>query len=261
MQNILAFDIETVPDVEGGKRLYQLDGLKDDEVARVMFTKQREAKDTEFLPLHLHRVIVISIVLRTAEGLRIWSLGAQDSTEKETITRFFDGIERYTPVLVSWNGGGFDLPVLNYRSIILGVTAARYWDTGDEDREFKWNNYINRFHYRHTDLMDVLAGFQPRASAPLDQLSVLCGLPGKLGMDGSQVWDAYLDGRFDAVRDYCETDALNTYLLYLKWEGMRGNLTPSRLHEENLLVREELQKSAKPHFDRFLEAWLPDAQV
>ena len=109
--------------------------------------------------------------------------------------------------------------------------------------------------------MDGLAGYQPRASAPLDHLSMLCGLPGKLGMDGSQVWDAYLDGRFDDVRNYCETDALNTYLLYLRWEGMRGNLTSSRLDEENQLVREELQKSAKPHFDRFLEAWLPDTKV
>ena len=71
----------------------------------------------------------------------------------------------YTPQLVSWNGGGFDLPVLQHRALIHGVAAPRYWDWGDDDREFKFNNYLGRFHTRHLDLMDVLAMYQPRASA------------------------------------------------------------------------------------------------
>lgn len=255
MLNVLAFDIETIPDIQGGKRLYDLEGLSDDEVARVMFTKQRELRETEFLPLHLHRVIVISLVLRAGNDFKVWSLGSEDSSEKEIIKRFYDGIEKYTPTLVSWNGGGFDLPVLNHRSLILGVAAPRYWDVGEGDREFRWNNYVNRYHYRHTDLMDVLAGYQIRASAPLNQMSLLCGLPGKLGMDGSQVWGAYLDGRFDDIRNYCETDSLNTYLLYLRWELMRGLLTEAQLKTEYELVRKELAKQNKQHFIQFLQAW------
>ena len=255
MLNILTFDIETIPDIEGGKRLYNLDGLNDDEVASVMFAKQSELKESDFLPLHLHRVIVISIVMRREDTFKVWSLGAQDTPEKETITRFFEGIERYTPTLISWNGGGFDLPVLHYRSLMLGVSAPRYWDTGDQDRDFKWNNYINRFHYRHTDLMDVLSGYQLRGTAPLDQVSMLCGLPGKLGMDGSQVWGAYQQGRFDDIRNYCETDALNTYLLYLKWELNRGMLSQDQLNKECDLVRHELKKEDKPHLNQFLQAW------
>ena len=255
MQNILTFDIETIPDIEAGKRLYELDGLNDAEIARVMFTKQRELRESEFLPLHLQRVIVISIVLRTGDGLKVWSLGSRDSTEKEIITRFFDGIEKYTPTLVSWNGSGFDLPVLNHRCLILGVSAPKYWDVGENDREFRWNNYVNRYHYRHTDLMDVLAGYQVKANAPLNQMSILCGLPGKLGMDGSQVWSSYLAGGFDDIRNYCETDSLNTYLLYLRWELMRGNLTQTQLTSEYELVREELRKQNKKHFDQFLRVW------
>lgn len=255
MLNTLTFDIETIPDIEGGKRLYGVDGLNDEEVARVMFTKQRELRDTDFLPLHLHRVIVISIVLRTGDDLKVWSLGSKDSTEKETISRFFAGIEQYTPTLVSWNGSGFDLPVLNHRCLILGVAAPRYWDVGDQDREFRWNNYVNRYHYRHTDLMDVLASYQVKANAPLNQMSLLCGLPGKLGMDGSQVWDAYLAGKFDDIRNYCETDALNTYLLYLRWELMRGNLTQTQLTAEYELVKAELKRQNKKHLDQFLSAW------
>jgi hypothetical protein len=80
---------------------------------------------------------------------------------------------------------GFDLPVLHYRGLIHGVTAPRYWDMGEGDyrdsRDFKWNNYISRYHMRHLDLMDLLAMYQPRGSAPLDQLARLMGLPGKAG--------------------------------------------------------------------------------
>jgi predicted PolB exonuclease-like 3'-5' exonuclease len=100
--------------------------------------------------------------------------------EPELIRRFFDGIERYTPQLVSWNGGAFDLPVLHYRSLIHGVAAAKYWDWGDDDRDFKFNSYLSRYHTRHLDLMDVLAAFQPRAFAGLDVMARLCGFPGKL---------------------------------------------------------------------------------
>ncbi len=78
------------------------------------------------------------------------------STEKELIERFYDGIDRFTPNLVSWNGG-FDLPVLHYRALKHGVPGRRYWETGNEDTSFKWNNYLSRYHQRHLDLMDVLA--------------------------------------------------------------------------------------------------------
>jgi predicted PolB exonuclease-like 3'-5' exonuclease len=64
-----------------------------------------------------------------------------------------------------------------------------------DSRDFKWNNYISRYHMRHLDLMDLLAMYQPRGSAPLDQLARLMGLPGKLGMDGSAVWGAWQEGR------------------------------------------------------------------
>ena len=64
----------------------------------------------------------------------MWSIGGHEETEGEIIQRFFDGIEKYTPQLVSWNGSGFDLPVLHYRGLIHAVRAPRYWDTGDDDR-------------------------------------------------------------------------------------------------------------------------------
>src|SRR5688572_32684293 len=119
MTPVLAFDIETIPDVEGIRRLHGLPAdLADAEVAEVAFQKRRTQSGSDFLGPHLHRVLVISCVLREGDSLKIFSLG--DSSEKELIRRFYDGVERLVPQLVSWNGGGFDLPVLNYRALING---------------------------------------------------------------------------------------------------------------------------------------------
>jgi len=254
--NVFVFDIETVPDVDAGRRIYELDGLGDDDVAKVMFHKRREQTgDSDFLRLHLHQIVAISAVLRHGDGLKVWTLGDPESGEAEIVQRFFDGIERYTPTLVSWNGGGFDLPVLNYRALKHGIVAQRYWDMGEDDRDFKWNNYVNRYHQRHTDLMDMLAMFSPRANAPLDEIAVMLGYPGKMGMSGAKVWGQYQQGNITDIRNYCETDVLNTYLVYLRWLLNRGQLTQSALEKEEALVKETLKSENKPHLTDFLQAW------
>ena len=254
--NVLVFDIETVPDVEGGRRLYDLEGLSDREVANVLqHLRRQETGESEFLRLHLHRIVAIAVVLRHGGQLHVWSLGTPSSPEAELIRRFFDGVERYVPVLVSWNGSGFDLPVLHYRALLHGVTAPRYWDVGELDREFRWNNYLGRFHWRHIDLMEVLAGYQARAAAPLDQIATLLGLPGKMGMSGGQVWERYLAGDLEGIRAYCETDVLNTYLVYLRFELLRGNLGEEGYRAECERVRALLREDPRPHLRAFLEAW------
>jgi predicted PolB exonuclease-like 3'-5' exonuclease len=256
---VISFDIETIPDIAGLRALHGLpDTLADAEVAEFAFQKQRAKNGSDFLPLHLHRVIVISCAMRSHGvdgGFKVWSLAEPKSGEGEIIQRFYDGIGKYTPNLVSWNGGGFDLPVLHYRGLIHGVAAPRYWDMGEDDRDFKWNNYISRYHTRHLDLMDLLALYQPRANAPLDELAKLMGLPGKLGMDGGAVWGAWCDGQIDAIRDYCETDVVNTYLVYLRFQQMRGQLTAKAHAEEVAFVRSELAKGDAPHWREFLAAW------
>jgi 3'-5' exonuclease len=254
--NILVFDIETIPDINTGRRLYNLDGLSDSETAEVMYTQRRQQTGgNEFLRHHLHKVVAISLVLRTTDKLNVWSLGTIDSPERELLQRFFDGIEQYSPMLVSWNGRGFDLPVLHYRSLLHGISAPRYWETGGDDQSFRWNNYISRYHERHTDLMDVLAGYEGRAIASLDEISGMCGFPGKMGMSGEKVFDFYLDGNIAAIRNYCETDALNTYLVFLRYELMRGRKTLEGYEHECNRVRDLLKSEAKPHLIEFLNAW------
>jgi predicted PolB exonuclease-like 3'-5' exonuclease len=253
--NVLVFDIETVPDVESGRRLYDLEGLPDGDAARAMQHLRLQQTGNEFLPHNLQRVVTISTALRAGDTFKLWSLGCEDSLEPELLRRFYDGIERFSPTLVSWNGCGFDLPVLHYRSLLHGITAPRYWDTGDTDSSFRYNNYLNRFHWRHIDLLDVLAGYNPRAFASLDQIATMLGLPGKMGMHGTKVWEHYQAGELAAIRDYCETDVLNTYLVYLRFELMRGHLSSQAHQRECQLARDTLASMTKPHLDEFLAHW------
>jgi predicted PolB exonuclease-like 3'-5' exonuclease len=252
---IFAFDIETIPDVELGRRIYDLHGLSDKEIGYVMQAKRREATGSDFLSYEQHRIIAISVALRAGDTFKLWTLGEPGAPEAEIIQRFYDGIEKYTPDLVSWNGGGFDLPVLHYRALRHGIQAPRYWETGGEDQAFRFNNYLNRYHSRHLDLMDVLSSYQSRARVSLQGAAMLLGLPGKLGMSGDKVWDAYLAGELATIRNYCETDVLNTFLVYLRFELMRGMLTRDEFLIECDRVRFTLRSQGRPHFDEFLAAW------
>jgi predicted PolB exonuclease-like 3'-5' exonuclease len=252
-----SFDIETVPDVEFGRRMWDFEGLSDADVGTAMTFMRQQASGSDFLPLHQHRIVAISVALRSGDSFRVWSLGERDAGEAELVRRFFDGVERYSPQLVSWNGSGFDLPVLHYRALRHGIQAPRYWETGDGDREFRYNNYLSRFHWRHLDLMDVIAGFQARGRASLDQTAVLLGFPGKLGMSGDKVWPCWLDGGIDDIRNYCETDVLNTYLIYLRFEFMRGHLDATALEREYRMVRDTLAEMNKPHLNEVAAAWAP----
>ena len=249
----LVFDIETVPDAELGRRL----GLEGDDhaVAGQMLAARLEATGSSFLPLEQHRVVAISTVLRSDDQLQVWSLGAVDSTEEDLVRRFFSGLEKLRPTLVSWNGSGFDLPVLHYRMLRHGIASPTYWDTGEDDRDFKWNNYLNRYHARHLDLMDVLSAYQARGRVSLEHVALLLGLPGKLGMGGEQVFEYWRAGRIAEIRAYCETDVLNTYLVWLRFQQVRGRLQPPEHAAETARVRAWLADRAEPHWRQYDTAW------
>lgn len=256
MTPTLVFDIETIPDTDGLRVLYDLpQNTSSEDVANIALHQRRQQNSSDFLPLHQHRICAISCALREGNNFKVWTLGDADSTEAEIIQRFFDGIDKFTPQIISWNGSGFDLPVLHYRGLIHGINASRYWDLGEDDKDFKWNNYISRYHMRHLDLMDVMAMYNARANAPLDDLAKLCGFPGKLGMDGSKVWDAYKAGKIEEIRNYCETDVANTHLVFLRFQLMRGHLSQLAYEAEVKLVRETLTSYSARHWIEFLAAW------
>ena len=261
MTPILAFDIETIPDAHAIRTLHDFpNDISDADVVEYALQKRRAQNGSDFLPLHLHRVVAISCCLRWSEDkVHVSTIGKIEDDEATVLRKFYDLLERYTPQLVSWNGGGFDLPVLHYRSLIHGISAARYWDMGDGDfgdsRDFKWNNYLSRYHMRHCDLMDVLAMYNGRANAPLDQMAKLCGFPGKMGMDGSKVWDAFQQGRLQEIRDYCETDAANTYLMFMRFQLLRGVYNPQEYQAEIDRLYHHLNAQPQEHWQQFCQMW------
>ncbi len=251
---ILVFDIETIPDLAQARRLYHLDGLSDEDTHKALKQLRREKVGHDFSPLYLQRIVAISLVFANDKQHRVWSLGDLESDEKDLIQRFYAGLDKYKPTLVSWNGSGFDLPVLHYRTLLHGVSAPTYWETGENESAFRWNNYLNRYHYRHLDLMDILAAYQSKAYAPLDDIATMLGFPGKMGMHGSHVFEQFQQGNLIDIRNYCETDVLNTYCIYLKFELMRGNLTPDLYQLQLSALKQYLiQDQKKTHWMTFSE--------
>lgn len=255
----LVFDIETIPDIDGLRRLNDIDtDIPDEEILEQARAERIAQTGSDFFPLQLQRIVAISCVFRDDQGFRVRSLGDEGTSEAQLLKMFFKTVDYYTPRLVSWNGSGFDLPVMHYRSLIHGVSSSRYWDQGEDDREFKFNNYLSRYHQRHIDLMDLLARYNGRANAPLDQVAKLCGFPGKLGMDGSQVWDAYAQGHLKEIRDYCETDVVNTWLTYCRFMLIKTELTQEAYESEIELVKQTLSDLAEEgaqHWEEYLFAW------
>jgi predicted PolB exonuclease-like 3'-5' exonuclease len=256
MTPTLVFDIETCPDLAGIRLVNDVPASLDDAAVLDWYSQRRRAQTgSDFAAHTLQKVVAIGCALREGDTFRIWSLGEPDDPEQELIRRFFDGITRKVPQLVSWNGGGFDLPVLHHRALIHGVAAAKYWDWGDDDKDWRYNNYLGRYHTRHLDLMDVLACYQTRACTNLDTMARLCGFPGKIGMGGGDVYAAVCAGRLEDVRRYCETDVMNTYLVYQRFRLMRGEVDADGYAAEIALARDKIAASGASHWKEFLAAW------
>jgi 3'-5' exonuclease len=119
------------------------------------------------------------------------------------------------PQLVTFNGNSFDLPVLRYRAMVHGVSAP-----GLSARP-----YFNRYTEDAIDLCDVLSSFSFHGKVTLHELSRVMGLPGKpKGIDGGEV-PYFHEGRIKEVADYCETDVINAYRVWLRYELFRGTLS------------------------------------
>jgi 3'-5' exonuclease len=254
--NVLVFAIQTLPDIDGARRLYDLHGLSDDDVERAVLHKCRQLSSNESFPIHLQKIAAISAVWSSGERFNVWSLGDEQSGEQELLQRFYDGIERYTPRLVTWGGNGFEMPVIHYRSLIYSLNAARYWESGANDSQFERNNYQMRYHQRHIDLMDVLSAYRKDTVAGLNEIAMLCGFPGTLNHFDSKSEESTLEYDFRSLCKLSENKVLNTYLLYLNWERNRGHLTSSEYDARCALIRTELKKPDNPHLIEFEKNWI-----
>jgi len=158
-----------------------------------------------------------------------------DRPEKELITAFVERIAELAPQLVTFNGSSFDLPVLRYRAMVHGVAAPGLFA----------RPYFNRYTDDAVDLCDVLSSFTSQAKGSLHEVCAVMGLPGKPeGMSGAEVERYYREGRIREIAEYCETDVVNTYRLWLRYELFRGKLTKNALQESELNLLENLRARA-----------------
>ena len=252
---VFAFHLETVPDVEFGRRKHRLEGLSEKKIGYVMQTRQREQTGSEALSLEQHRIVAIAVAMRGEEGFRTWSLGGPGATEAELVRLFFDAIARFVPLLVSWNGTAFDLPVLQCRAMRHGLQAQRLWVTGGGLPSWQRDDHADRLPLRQLDMMAVLSGGRTHGCVQLDDMAELLGLPGGPRMTAEKILAAHLGNREADIRDHCEINALKTYLVYLRFELMRGRLSHERHAQECARVREVLGNSGNPVYEKFLEGW------
>jgi len=264
-RNLLVFDIETVPDTDA---VFNLTGFDErDEDARRAELERYHLEITDgrnaFPRQPFHKVVAISFlraeIVREDGGGETYYLqelrsgGTETSSEAELVAGFFQFFERHKPRLVSFNGRTFDLPVLKYRAMKHGIPAAFLHNAGD-----KWNSYTSRYAADwHCDLLETLSDFGASARIKLNEICSVLGFPGKFGAEGGQVSDMFDAGRIGEIRDYCETDVLNTYLVYLRQQQHTGALS---LEGYNRAVADivsliEAEGAERPHLSAFLEAW------
>jgi 3'-5' exonuclease len=236
--NVIVWDIETVPDLKGFAVANDCDGKSDDEVRAVMGDK---------FPKHIyHSIVCIGALVAHQEDGGHWdvdALGAPhvgERSEKTLISSFVGRIAELTPQLVTFNGSSFDLPVLRYRAMVHGVAAPG----------LSLRPYFNRYTEDAVDLCDVLSSFSPQGKVMLHELCRVMGLPGKPdGMSGGEVEKYYREGRNREIADYCESDVVNTYRVWLRYELFRGRLSDAAFQasEANLIDFIKGRGNAKPH--------------
>ena len=220
----------------------------------------KEKTGSEFLPICFHRVVSISAVMADGFGrfLRVSTLDGDN--ERDKIAKFLAFIEDFNPRLVSFNGRGFDLPMIMARAMCYDLSAAAYFETNDRDNnKSKWENYRSRYDGRfHLDLLDHISDFGAVRGLKLDHICASVGLPGKYDVHGDQVLQLYYSGEQAKIDEYCRSDVLNTYWLFLKYELLRGKITKDDYLNYIAVMGEFLQKecagmSYTPVFCEFIE--------
>lgn len=259
---LFVFDIETVPDTDAVRNLtgFESDNLNElrEEIARyhLEITDGKNA----FPRQPLWKVAAISFLeanIHRDAGEEYYELvrleSGQSETEKGLVEGFFKYFNNTTPRLVSYNGRGFDLPVLKYRAMKYGVQA-----TALHDKSNKWDNYSSRYSADfHCDLIEQLSDYGASAKCKMNEVCSILGYPGKFGVDGSKVSDMYDAGDMAGIRHYCEADVLNTYLLYLRFQqhtGATSTLSYNNSVEEILGYIDDHKKD-KSYLQDFKKEW------
>ncbi len=267
MINYLVFDIETRVDKELVKEIYDPENLLTLDQAYDTARDQileRSGQQSDFFPIPFHIPIAIS-TLQADENYRIRSLGcfgADRFSEPELVAKFWQAFEG-AQTLVTFNGRGFDLPVLETRALKHGLPLSRYFATGQGRSTYRGSRYSDAY---HIDLCDFLSNFGAAYRRnSLNVLAKLIGLPGKYTIAGEDVEYLYRQGRLKEINQYCMTDVLQTYLLFLRVELLRAKLDKAAYQRIVAAAREDLTQRASSagsenFLTDFLQRWKSDAE-
>ncbi|MDV2860567.1 3'-5' exonuclease [Psychrobacter sp. CAM01] len=225
---ILVFDIETVADTDAARRIYpQLAELNDADALSALTAIRTQEAGHDFMRLPLQRIVCISALYIKDGQFSLFSLTADKFSEKDILAKFFRAFSdlKKLPQLISWNGSGFDIPVLIYRAMQYDLAAPWLFEEGERIKNMRFDNYVNRFHTRHLDLMDRFSQYGASRREAMDVVASLYGLPGKTSVDGSMVGDLVNEADWQTLSIYCESDVMNTWLIYLRWLRLTGQLS------------------------------------
>jgi hypothetical protein len=227
---LCVFDCETIPDYELVVKTFEIEqGLGEYEASLKAQQLHEEKNNTAFLPLPYHKVVALSAVIADDYGrfIKVGDFGKGSDDEEDIISHFFEFIEKDNPKLVSFNGRSFDMPMLLIRAMKYDLTLHAFFDTNNPQvGKNKWENYRQRYSENfHTDLMDSISQFGAARGLKLDTLCTMADIPGKYDVSGDQVMELFYQGKIDKIKEYCQSDVLNTYWLFLKYQMLRGDLT------------------------------------
>ncbi len=248
----LILDTESVPD--GGllnRVKYSGENLSSEEAVRRAQEEAREkSRDgSDFLPVTFQYPVAVC-VLRVASDFTIQALTALDTPHYrpvEIVRKFWQGVALYKAKLVTFNGRGFDLPLLELAAFRSGCSAREYFYSSR-----------NRYNGNHIDLFDWLSNYGAcRLAGGLDLLAKLLGKPGKMEVAGNQVYQMYQAGKFQEINDYCMFDTLDTYFVFLRSRVLAGELDSNEESERVQQARQWLENkmSDLPVLRRYLDNW------
>ena len=243
---ISIFDCETIPDYELIRTTFDVGKLDEYEAIVKAQEIYQESHNSTFLPLPYHRVVAISAVIADEFGnfIKVGDFGNGSDNEEDIIRHFFSFVEEKNPKLVSFNGRGFDMPMLLIRAMRYNLSFYSYFDQDNPQLgKSKWTNYRQRYAEEfHTDLLDSLGSFGAVRNLKLDTICTMVGVPSKYDLSSDQVFELFYRGEIDKIREYCQSDVLNTYWIYLKYELLKGRLTIEDYRRYLVNMREGLPK-------------------
>lgn len=260
-QNVsyLIFDIETVADgALVSKIRYPGENLGPEEAIQRHRAELMEQFGKDILPATFMLPACL-VVAKVGPDFRLLDLVSLDEPKYRPhliVKNFWQGWKRYNkPVLVTFNGRGYDLPVLEFAAYRYGLSVPEWFNIGAPSYEQSRNRYNVS---SHLDLYDLFSNYGAvRVSGGLNLMANIIGKPGKSGIDGSQVQDFYNAGRTQEIADYCRCDVLDTYFVFLRSRVMLGRLS---LEDEHKLVADakswiEARADSQPGLKHYLDHW------